>query len=159
MIKSWLCDNKECDNDVNCLPLILKTWHFQIERSDFGEYTCRASNEVTTVNVNVMAFVIVIIINAILIYVMIVKSSLPWSFLSSWSSSHLQIGSSADKSVKLSGHAMPATFKSAQSGRWFVLINIMICHMKILFFNSLFVICHDQYLMLPERSQFSNPEF
>jgi len=43
----------------------------QIERSDFGEYTCRASNE---------------------------------------------IGSSGDKSVKLSGHAMPATFKSAQSG-------------------------------------------
>ena len=32
---------------------------------------------------------------------------------------HPQIGSSGDKSVKLSGHAMPATFKSAQSGRWF----------------------------------------
>jgi len=43
----------------------------QIERSDFGEYSCRASNE---------------------------------------------IGSSGDKSVKLSGHAMPATFKSSQSG-------------------------------------------
>lgn len=30
-----------------------------------------------------------------------------------------QIGSSGDKSVKLSGHAMPATFKSSQSGRWY----------------------------------------